>query len=301
MSLQSIGPYQFTKYIASGTFGVVYECVNVLNGKEYACKVISLEIRNDSKLFENFKNELRIHAKMAHPGIIRCYDVLCDELYIYLILELCKGGTLEQLVQQNGTLDEQETMVYFKEIMESVKYIHACGVAHRDITLKNILIGNEGYAKLSDFGLCKQQPTNSYLTTTCGTFVYVPPEILMEKQYDGFKADIWSAGITLYAMSVNHLPWLVDDSTPPELVWQETQRQICNGEIIYDDTMSPQLCDLLKQMLSVDPEDRPYAEEILSHPWLDAVQDIILPDVPDPDQNLISLVESLIEGLGGQT
>lgn len=297
MSLQAIGPYQFTRYIASGTFGVVYECMNVLNGEHYACKVISMEIKNDPKLYENFKNELRIHAKMAHPGIIRCYDVLFDEACIYLILELCTGGTLEQLVQQNGALPEQDTMVYFKQIMESVQYIHSNGVAHRDITLKNILISDDGYAKLSDFGLCKQQPTNSYLTTTCGTFVYVPPEILMEKQYDGFKADIWSAGISLYAMSVNHLPWMIDESTPPELISQETQKQICSGEIIYDETMSPQLCDLLGQMLSVEPEDRPYAEEILAHPWFEPVQDVTSPEVPDPDQNLISLVESLITSL----
>ncbi|EAY04214.1 CAMK family protein kinase [Trichomonas vaginalis G3] len=212
-------------------------------------------------------------------------------------MEYSDSGNLEQLVQANGGIDESEAVLYFKQIMSAISYIHERGVAHRDVTLKNILVSANGSAKLSDFGLCKHQPENSYLTTTCGTFVYVPPEILEEQMYDGLKADIWSAGICLYAMTCNHLPWTVDDSIPPEKVWEETQNQICSGEIQYDDKQCELLRDLLSQMLQVNPEFRPDADEILAHPWLAGAADYQLPDVPEPDANLINLVNSLINNL----
>lgn len=295
--MHSIGPYTLTEFIDAGSFGDVYKCRNVITGEEYACKIIDLQIKEDPKFLQNFKNELRVHCQMAHPGIIRLIDVQVDSKFIYIIMELSDSGNLEQLVQQSGGIDEQQAALYFKQIMCAVSYIHERGVAHRDITLKNILISADGTAKLSDFGLCKHQPENSYLTTTCGTFVYVPPEIFKEQQYDGLKADIWSAGICLYAMTCNHLPWTVDDSTPPDKVWEETQQQICSGEIQYDERQSELLRDLLSQMLSDNPEYRPDAEEILAHPWLASAAELEPLDAPEPDANLINLVDSLLNNL----
>ena len=295
--MHKIGPYTLTEFIDSGSFGDVYKCVNCMTGETYACKIVDLGIKNDPKLLQNFKNELRVHSQMSHPGIIKLIDVQIDPKFIYIILELSDGGNLEQIIQARGAIDEIESAKYFRQIMQAVAYMHERGVAHRDITLKNILIDESGKAKLSDFGLCKHQPENTYLTTTCGTFVYVPPEILQQQQYNGLKADIWSAGICLYAMTSNHLPWMVDDATPPEKVWEETQAQICSGDIQYDDRQSELLRDLLSQMLSIDPEYRPDADEILLHPFLAIAGDMEEPEIPEPDQNLISLVNSLIDNL----
>ena len=295
--MHTIGPYQIIDFIDSGSFGDVYRCIHMITKIPYACKIVSLKIKENLKYFQNFKNELRIHSQLSHSGIIQLHDVQIDSQNIYIILELCSNGNLEQLVQSTGGIDENTSMIYFKQIIEGIQYLHSRGVAHRDITLKNILISSYGTAKLSDFGLCKLQPENSKLNTTCGTFVYVPPEILLEKEYNGLKADIWSAGICLYAMTSNHLPWLIDELIPPEKIWEETKKQICNGEILYDEQMSPQLRDLLSQMLCTNPEYRPDAEEILNHSWFSPLQDEEFKLNPNPNPNLINLVSSLIENL----
>ena len=98
-------------------------------------------------------------------------------------------------------------------------------------------------------------------------------------------------------MTCNHLPWMVDDDVPPEKVWEETQRQICGGDFEYDDLQSEPLRDLLSQMLTVDPTYRPDSEEVLAHPWLSIAEEREPIEVPEPDPDLINLVNSVISTL----
>lgn len=295
--MHQIGPYQLVEFIDSGSFANVYKCINRETNEVFACKVVNLTIRQNQKLLENFKNELFIHSRMAHPGIIRLHDLQLDDKYIYIILEYSTYGNLEQVVQLHNGIGEYEAAIYFKQVMDAISYIHKMGVAHRDVTLKNILITADGRAKLSDFGLCKIQQENSYLTTTCGTFVYVPPEILNGQHYDGMKADIWSAGICLYAMTSNHLPWVIDDKLPPEQIWEAAKMQICSGNINFDDKQSELLRDLISQMLAIEPEYRPDCEEILAHPWFAQLGQEEQTTEYCPNQYLIDFVNQLCENL----
>ncbi|KAK8891802.1 hypothetical protein M9Y10_029022 [Tritrichomonas musculus] len=293
-----IGPYQFLEPIGAGSFGQVIKVLHRPTGMQFACKVINIiQIKQDPKTYENFKNELTANSQMVHPGIVRLYDVQCDQQNIYLILELCPGGTLEDLVRSSNGLSESQALGFFIQIMRAIEYIHNQSYAHRDITLNNILIGADGRAKLTDFGLCKRRPISSMCTTMCGTFVYISPEIITKQQYDAFKVDIWSAGICLYSMVSNHLPWMLDDNIPTERIFDETAKQICSGQIIYDDTMSDELKDLLSSMLRLDPDERPSPSDILAHPWFQNIQQDEEIDIPSADPNLINLVQSLISQL----
>ncbi|OHT07895.1 CAMK family protein kinase [Tritrichomonas foetus] len=293
-----IGPYQFIEPIGEGSFGQVLKCVHRPTGLQFACKVINIRyIKEDQKTYENFKNELTANSQMTHPGIVRLFDVQCDNNNIYLILELCPGGTLENLVRSSNGLSEPQALFFFSQIMRVIEYIHNQSYAHRDVTLNNILIGADGHAKLTDFGLCKRRPISSLCTTMCGTFVYISPEIITKQQYDAFKVDIWSAGICLYSMVSNHLPWMLDDTIPTERIFDETAKQICSGEIMYDDTMSEELKDLLSTMLRVDPDERATPSDILSHIWFQNQQQEDEIEVPPPDPNLVNLVQSLISQL----
>ena len=172
--------------------------------------------------------------------------------------------------------------------MEALHYIHELGVAHRDIKLENILVTADDDAKLTDFGLCKQQHGNDPMLTTCGTLVYAAPEIIREEPYNGMKADIWSAGIVLYAMIANHFPWILPDDMPPERLMKETAQQIVEGNISLPDGISYELQNLLGNLLNVEPEDRPTAEEVLQHPWFDDCQEPET-DGMSPNKDIVDL------------
>ncbi|KAK8842571.1 hypothetical protein M9Y10_025429 [Tritrichomonas musculus] len=297
MTKNTIGVYRLTEFLSSGSVGSVWECQNMTTGERLACKVISLEICLQDEFFSHFLNELYIHSRIRHPSISEIRDILVDGNQIFIIFELCNGGDLNDVVQDSGGLDEAQAKHYFFQIISAIKYIHQLGIAHRDIKLENVLISQDQCAKLTDFGLCKQVSGNSPMLTTCGTLVYAAPEIINEQPYNGLKTDIWSAGIVLYAMICCHFPWTIPEDSPPDQAMHETVKQILEGQIEVPDGITYELQNLMTNMLNTDPNLRPSAEEILQHPWFEGMEENIDPDSLVPDDNVISLVDSLIAEL----
>ena len=295
--MEQIGPYQFVKFLSAGPSGRVFECRNVTTGESVSCKVIDLSNISNDDFFNHFKNELIIHSQIRHPGITQLKDVLVDKKNIYVVLERCDGGDLNDLVMDEGGLPENRARHYFQHIMGAIKYIHNLGIAHRDIKLENILVTSQDFAKLTDFRLCKQASSESpMMRTTCGTLVYSAPEIIKEEPYNGMIADIWSAGVVLYAMVSNHFPWVSDPNLSPDRMVAETARQITEGDIQLPN-VSYDLQDLIENMLTVDPSERPTAEDILQHPWMEMDEDYIERPGAEPDQHLVELVKNVINDL----
>jgi len=292
--MHSVGSYKFLKFIRTGSYCGVWECQDIRTGDLRACKVIDIGLCSDDEFFDHFKNELIIHSQISHESIVKLYDVIIDDKNVYIVIELCDGGDLNDHVQRLGGLPENQARRYFKQLMGAVSYIHKLGVAHRDIKLENILVTSQDTAKLTDFGLCKQQSGNNLLLTTCGTLVYAAPEIIKEQPYNGMTADIWSAGVVLYAMISNHFPWQVEEEIPAEDLVHETANQILSGTILYPDTISFELLNLLENMLNVDPEERPQAHEIMDHPWMKMNTQEMEDAPPIIDQCLIETVKNVI-------
>jgi serine/threonine protein kinase len=194
-------------------------------------------------------------------------------------------------------MTEDDARHFFYQIISAISYIHALHVAHRDIKLENILVTTGNRAKLSDFGLCKQTSGDTNMLTTCGTLLYAAPEILREVPYNGMKADIWSAGVVLYAMVANHFPWVTEEDLPPEKLMQETARQILEGDIEMPEGISYELQNMLSNMLDTNPDNRPTAKELLEHPWFEGQEGDSVNVSAEPDQDLVDQVESLIENL----
>lgn len=294
--MKTIGPYEPRRFLGAGSFGGVWECQNMTTGESVACKLIDLNTALSDKVYPHFRNEILIHSRINHPSVTQLKDVILDKDNIYIFLELCDGGDMNDIVQEVGGLTEEEAKHYFHQIMEALSYIHKLGVAHRDVKLENILVTADDDAKLTDFGLCKQQHGNDPMLTTCGTLVYAAPEIIKEEPYNGMKADIWSAGVVLYAMVAAHFPWIVPDDLPPENLMKETARQIVDGDIALPDGISYELQNLMANLLNVDPNERPTAEEVLEHPWL---QDVAENEAVDPKPNtfIVNLVDSFLSDL----
>ena len=149
--------------------------------------------------------------------------------------------------------------------------IHKSGVAHRDLKLENVMIektednsnGSKHKVFLIDFGLAHQLNGQSLLVTRCGSEEYAAPEIIKGHKYDGKKSDIWSLGIILYACLCGNLPFNPDSSSPKSLF-----DKICHCDIKFPSYLSIEAKSLILDLLTVEPEDRPDIEKILSHPFI---------------------------------
>jgi serine/threonine protein kinase len=291
--MDRVGCYVLSKFLGAGSAADVWECHKQGSREILACKIIGLRLMGHQDNFRHFVNEIHIHSRIRHPCITELKDVIVDASNIYVFMELCRGGDLNDLVQASQGLDEDVAKRYFHHVIGAIAYLHKLGIAHRDIKLENILISAEGQAKLADFGLCRLLPRDRQMQTVCGTLVYAAPEIVKAEPY-GLPVDIWSAGVLLYAMVACHFPWAADDELSAEQLVQETARQIVEGPINFPDTFSFELVELLQYMMALDPSDRPTADQILQHSWLNPADDVTIRCNMDPDQTVVGLVDSAI-------
>lgn len=298
MTGKVVGQYVLTGLIGHGAFASVWECQHVHSKEMYACKIISVASCLQDDVFPHFRNELEIQSKINHPCITQLKDVMIDEENVYMVMELCMGGGLNEIIEDyEEGMPEEDAKMYVYQIMSALAYIHDLHVAHRDIKLENILVTAGDRVKLIDFGLGKQSGENDRMKTTCGTLLYAAPEILNEVPYNGMKVDIWSAGIVLYVLVGGHFPWMVDGSLSAKQQIQETTNQILSGEINMPDGISFELMNLISEMLEVDPELRPTAKQILEHQWFEGEVDETAGINTDPDPDLVQKVESVIKHL----
>lgn len=295
--MKTIGNYSLEKIIEYLPHGEVWLCKRMTTGEDFTCRVVSKYSMNVPGFYDHFKNELILQGHIAHMGIVKLVDVAQDMENIFLFWEYNKNGTLNDAVISKGGFSEQEARVYFKQIMQVLVYLHSLNIAHRDIKLDNIEFSDNNTIQFTGFGLSKIQKEGDLLLTSCGTLVYAAPEVIKEEPYDGYKADIWSAGIVLFALISGHLPWSTNPDESPEAVVVGTATQIVNGDFLFPEGMSLSLQNLLTYMLNLDPDERPSAEEILQHPWMEEDSTYINCEPLEPDPKLEASIRKLIEQL----
>lgn len=129
-----------------------------------------------------------------------------NNLRLYFVMPFVSGGELFKIVQSKGRLSEKLIAFYSCQIALAMGYLHERKIAHRDIKLDNILVENDGYIKIIDFGLSKTIGPNSVAKTTCGTSDYMAPEIF-EDQPHSFTVDWWALGVCIYTMAIGTFPF----------------------------------------------------------------------------------------------
>ena len=214
----------FASTIGSGTFGRIYKARDEEgDGETVAAKVIDASTMRWDKIL----NEVRLLSRVAHhDGIIGLYgahEVANDDgRCVVVLMELGTGGDLLDLLTRKGVLAAAEGLRYFREMVGAVEFLHTQRIAHRDLKLENVLISATGSCKLADFGLaheyvgeadfglapeCVGESEREVLYDVCGSKSYVAPEVLLKLGYDGYKADVWSLGICLFAMLTGFFPF----------------------------------------------------------------------------------------------
>ena len=250
----SISNYKFIKNIGEGNFGKVKLGIYIPTGEKYAIKILNKKIIK-KKMKNTIFKENEIITKFNHINIVYVFQIIEDEENYYIIMEYCKKGELFDYIVSKQRLSEEESSIFFYQLINGLEYIHKKGVAHRDLKPENLLLTKDKTLKIIDFGLSHEFDGENLLKTKCGSPSYASPEILKGILYDGFKTDVWCCGIILYAMVCGYLPF---DGENNKVLFKEILE--CDPEYPY--FMSEDCKNLIKNILVVDPNKRYDIEDI---------------------------------------
>lgn len=269
--MQKLESYSVQGLSGRGTFGSVYKAFDERTKRFVAIKQVS-----DS-------NELEIMKQLDHPFVCTLYEAV-DE---YAIMEYAERGTLRDYVNTNGPLEEKFARRIFAQLTCVMQYLHSCKIVHRDIKAENILLDKDLNIRLIDFGLSVIMNDSNKLLDQCGSPDYASPEMLAGTFYDE-STDIWSAGVVLYAITVGHLPF-------HGTTIKETLANIFKSTVDYPKTLSDDLVDLIKGMLTVDPTERLSLENVRYHQWMKYIDDSNYDSlkIKNIDDDLLSIMNSL--------
>jgi len=267
--------------LGSGAYGVVYRYKDRATGEDLAVKQIALTNLPPHKvdlLRRYLPSELENHYILNHPHVVKLKDVYLTKDHLNIVLEMAEAGMLFQYVNSclkanNGQMTEADARWFFQQLVLTMEYFHRRGVAHRDIKLENTLLKRlPGWArpiiKVADFGLSKHDATLTY--TRVGTTDYMGPEVLTAQRpdgsgvglgYNGEKADIWSAGVMMYAMLAGRYPF------PTSLPEQQRLQLMTKRPLQLPPRLSPQCRGLLEALLHPNPDERITISGIKQHPW----------------------------------
>ncbi|XP_034714341.1 maternal embryonic leucine zipper kinase [Etheostoma cragini] len=253
--------YEVYETIGSGGFAKVKLGRHILTGENVAIKIMSKKDLGDD--LPRVKLEIEAMKNLSHQHVCRLYHVIETSTQIFMVLEYCPGGELFDYIIAKDRLSEEETRVFFRQIVSAMAYVHSQGYAHRDLKPENLLIDEDHNLKLIDFGLCAKPKggLGFELKTCCGSPAYAAPELIQGKAYIGSEADVWSMGVLLFALLCGYLPF--DDDNCVVLY-----RKILRGKYENPRWLSPGSVLLLNQMMQMDPKRRLSVRHLLDHPWV---------------------------------
>jgi serine/threonine-protein kinase ULK/ATG1 len=253
--------YHKYEKIGEGAYSNVYKGYHQNLSKIFAIKEINISIHQ--KNIERFREEVKLMKNLHHNNIVKLYDTIENEDYMYLILEYCEHGDLKYFLNKRP-LKEKKVKKFMKQIVSGLKYLNGFNIYHRDLKPQNILVDKEYNLKISDFGLAKSCESNTLLDTICGSPMYMAPEIMKYRQYDT-KADLWSLGVIFYQMLTGRTPYTANSHA--ELIDNIENKSIVFPTVIK---ISNSAIDLLTKLLKKTSKERMTWEELFDHEWLNS-------------------------------
>jgi serine/threonine protein kinase len=265
--------WQRGDYIGRGATSMVYSGINLDTGQLIAIKeylVASHEMTaSEARMFSS---EMVLMRGLNHPNIVRLLGADYVDGRVVILLEYVTGGSLHDLVRRFEKLEESLIRHYTRQIVEGLAYLHDRDIIHRDIKSANVLISDAGVAKVSDFGASKQLlpgSSESRNISKVGTPIYMSPEVIRGTGH-GAASDIWSLGCTVVEMA---------EGVPPFSQMSNTfaiMYAVASGSATPNipECLSEAGRDFLELCFRRKPSERPSAEQLLLHPFLNCSRDI---------------------------
>lgn len=230
-------------------------------------------------------------ARLSHPFVVSLHWAFQTRGHLFLVLDYCAGGELFYHLQKRGRFSDSDTRFYFCEILLGLEYLHSQNILYRDLKPENCLLEWQGHVRPTDFGLSKENLTQSALFQSfVGTVLYLSPEMIRRESH-GLPLDFYCLGCLLYVLLTGSLPHWTGD------VHQMCARRARGEAFEVPKGISPEAADLITRLLEADPAQRLGGEgqgamAVKEHPWLSQVnfrkfyrkeQQAVFPNFPPID------------------
>ena len=215
--------YRVLRTLGSGAYARVKLC-QMPSGRQVAVKIVTKRKATDGYVEKFLPREIAALELLNHDHVIKLHETLEDADRVYLVMDYAENGDLLDHVNKVGPLPESQARRLFRHMVGAMEHCHARGIVHRDLKCENILLAQDGSARIADFGFATLSADPlALLKTHCGSYVsssavpagrpspnnpgpglqaYAAPEILRNEPYSGRRSDMWSLGVILFAMVV---------------------------------------------------------------------------------------------------
>ena len=246
--------YQLIEKVGNGGMATVYRSKDIILNRYVAVKILRDEFTTDEEFIKRFNIEAQAAASLTHPNIVSVYDVGNEGNLYYIVMELVKGKTLKEIIVEDGTLGWKWSVKVAMQIASALEKAHRNNIVHRDIKPHNIIITEEGVAKVTDFGIAKAV-SNSTITafgTTIGSVHYFSPEHARGGVTDA-KSDLYSLGVVMYEMVTGKVPF--DSDTPVSVALKHMQEEPI-APIEINPSLPQSVNDIIMKAMKKDKDQR---------------------------------------------
>uniref|UniRef100_A0A8D2L6B4 Serine/threonine kinase 33 n=1 Tax=Varanus komodoensis TaxID=61221 RepID=A0A8D2L6B4_VARKO len=221
------------------------------------------------------EREVSILKRVNHEHIIHLEEVFETPKRMYLVMELCEDGELKEILQKKGQFTENETRHIIQSLASAIAYLHRKDIVHRDLKLENILVKSSDIdeeneiklnIKVTDFGLAVQKMggSESMFQSTCGTPIYMAPEVISAHDYSQ-QCDVWSIGVIMYMLLCGEPPFIASSE---EKLFEVIKKGDLHFKHSTWESIGETAKNVLQLLLKVDPAHRITANELLDSQWI---------------------------------
>jgi serine/threonine protein kinase len=254
---QKIPGYKVMGKLGAGAMATVFKAKQLNLDRFVAIKVLPRKFTSNIQFIERFYAEGRAAAQLNHPNIVQAYDVGKAGEFHYFVMEYVDGRTVFDDIVKHKRLSEAEAINIVIQVSDALEHAHERGLIHRDVKPKNIMINQQGVAKLADMGLARavsdKEMAEAEAGKAFGTPYYISPEQIRGEVNIGPPADIYSLGATLYHMVTGNVPF--DGKNPSSVMHKHLK-----ADLIPPDHVNPKLSagisEVIEMMMAKDPRKR---------------------------------------------